>query len=148
MLKSDEKLNFIFLQKHIWVFISEYIESSLDIFTEFAVGSTASFTLDANKYAKSFASYKNFVKSLGVDELPESLLTYTVTSTATEIIVSGLTETTVRVGVVDLVTKSNGAVKMTMTRPEVTFRVYKTKEPEEETNVSFGGLFGEEEGDY
>lgn len=119
--------------------------------SEFNVGSTTSFTLDHEKYSKSFASYKNFVGSLGMSELPKSLLEYTITSTDTEIIVSGLTETTVRVAVVDLVSKSNGNVKLTMTRPETIFRVYKSKNENEDSNVvtSCSGLFGDfENGDY
>lgn len=111
--------------------------------TEFQEGSTTSFVLDGNKYAKSFESYKTFLQSLGVTELPSSLLEYTVSSSSTEIVVRGLTETTVRVAVVDMVTKSNGNVKLTMTRPEVTFRVYKAPEETEESFDGFVGMFGD-----
>jgi hypothetical protein len=116
--------------------------------SEFSVGFSSSFVLDGQKYARSFESYKTFVQSLGVTEFPLSLLKYTVTSTDDFIVIRGLTETTVRVAVVDLVSRSNGNIKMTMTRPATTFRVYKdSQNTEDVVPDGFGSMFGDV-GDY
>lgn len=119
--------------------------------SQLSAGSSHTFVLDKVKYANSFGHYTQLLEPLGM-EVPEGFYTYTVSATEDTILVKGMTESTVRIAVVDLVTTSNSkSLKVMMVaRPPVSFRVYEqqsVKEPDEEF-TGFTGLFPDADGDY
>lgn len=105
------------------------------------------FQLDENKYKNSFSL---FLKVFG--KLPSTLFDYSVfvPSNSNEIIISGLTETTVRVAIVDLMTNIIPNANVKMVRPPINFRVY-APTPNNDIDVSndnsLFNIFGET-GDY
>ena len=109
--------------------------------SELKAGQTYNFTLDAAKYRSSFEQYGRL---LNVDVLPESLYSYTVSATTDSITVTGMTETTVRVAIVELINKSNPNTKVMLVRPPVNFRVYELPsltENNDSVDVYADGMF-------
>lgn len=121
--------------------------------SQLGTGESHTFVLDSDKYKNSFEQYSRL---LGLSTVPESLYTYTVSATEDSIVVTGMTESTVRIAVVDLVSKSNSNTKLMMVRPPISFRVYSTVKTTpttdggETADVDLGGVFGMfgEAGDY
>lgn len=95
--------------------------------------------LDEQKYRTSFKSIFDLFGSL-----PTSLFDYEVSLNGDEIMITGVTETTVRVAIVDLITQLIPNVSVKMVRPPLDFRVYtdlkQLESNEIDTNIS--GIFG------
>lgn len=115
--------------------------------SQLAAGSTHTFTLDSVKYANSF---EQFSRLLNLPTLPAQMYEYTVSATDDSFTITGMTETTVRIAIVDLVNKSNPNTKLMMVRPPINFRVYALPSKSTDDEVDLGGLnmFGECNGDY
>lgn len=113
-------------------------------------GETLTASLDPVKYSNSFEQYGRL---LNLSTLPSDLYKYTVTASSDSFTVTGMTETTVRVALVDLVSQSNSNTNVRLVRPPVNFRVYEkqssTQPTTEEADVGgLVGMFGEDNGDY
>ena len=102
------------------------------------------FHLNEEKYKKSFEA---MLDVFGV--LPSSLFDYNVSLNGEEIIITGVTETTVRIAIVDLITQTISNASIKLVRPPLDFRVYVPQETSNpiETEVDLGGIFGDI-GDY
>ena len=102
------------------------------------------FHLNEEKYKKSFEA---MLDVFGV--LPSCLFDYNVSLNGEEIIISGVTETTVRIAIVDLITQTISNASIKMVRPPLDFRVYVPQETstQMEVEVDLGGIFGDI-GDY
>jgi|SaaInlStandDraft_6_1057023.scaffolds.fasta_scaffold07590_5 hypothetical protein len=112
----------------------------------FENGVSYDFTLDSDKYSKSFAPYK---KMFNVETLPENMYKYSLKIDGDFLYISGISETTVRVAVTDTVTKQIPDTKLKLVRPPVNFRVYKEDEVVDEVDLGNMFLFGgAEDGDY
>ncbi len=117
--------------------------------SQIAPGESHTFTLDPVKYSNSFEQYRRL---LNLETLPAQMYEYTISATDDSFSVTGMTETTVRVAIVDLVSKSNPNTKLMMVRPPINFRVHALpQKPTEDVDVGAGNLFnmfGENDGDY
>jgi len=102
------------------------------------------FHLNEEKYKKSFEAMLDVFGFL-----PSSLFDYNVLLNGEEIIITGVTETTVRVAIVDLITQTTSNASIKMVRPPLDFRVYIPNETSTpiEAEVDLGGIFGDI-GDY
>ena len=102
------------------------------------------FHLNEEKYKKSFEA---MLDVFGV--LPSYLFDYNVSLNGEEIIITGVTETTVRIAIVDLITQTISNASIKLVRPPLDFRVYVPQETSNpiETEVDLGGIFGDI-GDY
>lgn len=78
-----------------------------------------SFHLDENKYKDSF---KLFLQIFG--SVPSSLYDYSVFVNGEDIVITGLSETTVRIAIVDLSTSAVPGASVKMVRQPTNFRVY------------------------
>jgi hypothetical protein len=99
--------------------------------------------LNEETYKQSFSLLNTL---LGNDYvLPSVLFDYNVTVNDTDIVVSGISEITVRVAIVDLLKQNTPGILVKMVRPAFNFRVYETKTEKVDDNVSLTGIFGEED---
>jgi hypothetical protein len=113
-----------------------------------------SFHLDENKYKDSF---KLFLQMFG--SIPSTLFDYNVFVNGEDIVITGLSETTVRIAIVDLTTGVVPGASVKMVRPPTNFRVYEpitsstnpTSNSSQETQLDelepLGNIFGTD-GDY
>ena len=83
------------------------------------------FHLNEIKYRKSFSSFLQLC-----DSLPSKLFDYTISIEGDNLVIAGLTETTVRVAIVDLITERLPCASVKMIKPPINFRVYIPTEPE------------------
>jgi hypothetical protein len=107
--------------------------------------------LNVDTYKESFEPYYKMFASVGITTIPEEFYSYTVERHGDEITISGLSETTVRVAIVNIVRNADSNTKVMMVRPPINFRVHKTKHNEEPVieNVGFAGFFDQSDsGDY
>jgi len=75
--------------------------------------------LNEDKYKNSFNAFLQLC-----DTLPSRLFDYSVTTEGDNIVITGLTETTVRVAIVDLVNSVVSGASVKMVKPPTNFRVY------------------------
>jgi hypothetical protein len=75
--------------------------------------------LDEDKYKNSFSAFLQFCHTL-----PSKLFDYTLAREGDNIVITGLTETTVRVAIVDLVNQIVSGASVKMVKPPTNFRVY------------------------
>ncbi len=100
--------------------------------------------LDEVKYRNSFSLYLQLC-----DSLPSKLFDYAVAIDGENLIITGITETTVRVAIVDLVTSLIPSASVKMVRPPTNFRVYAPTQPVQSEDVGgIGSIFGGDDGDY
>ena len=122
--------------------------------TDFVSVVNGTYTLDSDKYKSSFQSIAD-----AFGHLPDIMFAYTVNLVGDNVEIVGLTETTVRVAIVDLVTKKHADASVKMVRPPLDFRVYlpttstapatdpaSAEPPEPAVNIS--SIFGTMDGDY
>jgi hypothetical protein len=88
--------------------------------------------LNEDKYKNSFSAFL-----LLCDTLPSRLFDYSVATEGDNIVITGLTETTVRVAIVDLVNSVVSGASVKMVKPPTNFRVYV---PEKSTVENVDGL--------
>lgn len=101
--------------------------------------------LNEEKYKHVFSSFL-----LLCETLPSNLFDYTVCLDEDNVVITGLTETTVRVAIVDLVSSFMPDASVKMVKPPINFRVYSSqKQPAVENVDCFGdvGCFFDN-GDY
>lgn len=96
--------------------------------------------LDEVKYRKSFALFYQLFT-----EVPTSLFDYSVSVVDNELVVTALTETTVRVAIVELIMSKIPTASVKMVKPPLNFRVYLPTEEAVSTEVDhcLGGMFGD-----
>ena len=77
------------------------------------------FYLDKDKYKNSFQQF-----TLLFDTIPDKLFEYKAYIDEDNVVITGLTETTIRVAIVELITNLNSKFSVKMVRPPLNFRVY------------------------
>ena len=98
-----------------------------------------SYHLNEEKYHNSFRLFSQIFGTL-----PTTLFDYSVSISEDNLVITGLTETTVRVAIVDLITSIIPTASVKMVKPPVNFRVYvpiETSTPVEIDN-DISGMFG------
>jgi hypothetical protein len=100
--------------------------------------------LDEDKYKNSFSLFLQLC-----DSLPSKLFDYVVSIDGDNVVITGLTETTVRVAIVDLVTSQIPNASVKLVRPPTNFRVYApTQAVQSEDIGGISSIFGGDDGDY
>lgn len=100
--------------------------------------------LNEDKYKNSFSAFLQLC-----DTLPSRLFDYSVAVEEDNIVITGLTETTIRVAIVDLVNSVVSGASVKMVKPPTNFRVYvpANSNVENVDNLAdIGGFF--KDGDY
>lgn len=101
--------------------------------------------LNEEKYRHVFSSYL-----LLCDTLPSKLFDYSICVDGNNVVITGLTETTVRVAIVDLVNSLIPDASVKMVKPPINFRVYVPQKQSVVENVDCLGVIGHffDAGDY
>jgi hypothetical protein len=132
--------------------ITKHVNDNIDVawkatikkssFPEVHLTSDKSYNLHLNE-EKYHNSFRLFSQIFGT--LPATLFDYRVSISGDDLVITGLTETTVRVAIVDLITSNFPNASVKMVKPPVNFRVYLpavTSAPAEIDN-DISGIFGE-----
>ena len=100
--------------------------------------------LDEIKYGNSFSLFLQLF-----DSLPSKLFDYVISIDGDNLIITGITETTVRIAIVDVVTSLIPNASVKMVRSPTNFRVYAPKQPAQSEDVEcIGNIFGGDDEDY
>jgi hypothetical protein len=105
------------------------------------ISHTGLFQLDENKYQKYFQIFRELYGE--ETPLPTKLFEYSVDINDTDIVISGITEITTRIAIVELISDVvlNPDIKIKMIRHPYNFRVYYSDTVNND-NIEFGNIFG------